>query len=49
MYVCASQKETRVYCTADDDNSNISNASSRAGHGCRKDEEPKIDYNWHLV
>jgi hypothetical protein len=27
--------------TADDDNNNISNASSRAGHGCRKDEEFK--------
>jgi hypothetical protein len=25
----------------DDDNSNISDASSRAGYGCRKDEEPK--------
>jgi hypothetical protein len=25
----------------EDDNSNISNASSRAGHGCRKDEQPK--------
>jgi hypothetical protein len=36
----ATAATTEEHKTADDD-SNISNASSRAGHGCRKDEQPK--------
>jgi hypothetical protein len=37
----ATAATTEEHKTADDDNSQISDADSRAGHGCRKDEQPK--------
>jgi hypothetical protein len=36
----ATAATTEEHKTADDDNSQISDADSRAGHGCRKDEQP---------